>query len=1026
MRTIVALLALMVSGCALADEGVVVRTAVESDLAHGASLIPGGDLENPVDGQFPGWAGWELGYVVDREVRHGGEISARCSNIAATEHRGMTYTVQLNQERPVPILAECWSRAEDVSGARDADYSLYLDLEYMDGTPLWGQIQSFKTGTHDWQRARVAVYPTKPIKSVSVHGIFRIHTGTAWFDDFRLWETDAQQGASMFDGVVCKAVPEPPAALPGPAISTGDGIDLQLDAKTGALAAPALGGFIVRDVSGESAFVRPTGAPKLLDGGSVRWEGEAASLGLRLEATYRNVGGAIRIDGTVRDTTGKDRAVTVYFSYPFDATGGSWHDDQRVSRKIEGSGEFHCLTSVGAGANGNASIYPLACVSTQDRAVAVGSPLDVPRLWRFGYAASFRELYAAVDLGLSPVTESFPSSADFSLVLFSCDPRWGLRSALQRYYDLFPSCFTKRNEKEGIWMPFTDISTVEGFQDFGFQFKEGNDNVPFDEANGIYSFVYVEPMSHWLSMPPEMERTNERAMAMIRERAAAGEPDSQATLSSAITDADGDWYGGITKAPWCDGALYINNPSPSVRPEQAGMLTQFDLRWRAIDSAVQHASGEQSAWRPFDKGYEGAAREGRNGSTAIRAERLGDAAQAAGAAQSILLNQKEPADLVASVWTKAENVTGEPGNSYALYIDLLYSDGSPGWGFVAPAQTGSHDWQLLEQTVTPQKPVRSVSYHLLLRPPHSGTVWFDDASLKVKGREEELLKNPGFEPGDAAVTKAVLDGNYIDSLEMGASMLNYRAEHLKSAKTPLVFDSDGAVAQLMIFNTVEFAAEVAKRMWGQGKMMFANATPISYPWAAAWLDVMGIETNWGAGGKYSPNSDSSMCYRRAICYQRPYLLLLNTVFDDFKPEWMELYFKRCTAYAIFPGMFSHDAANDVYFSRPNLYNRDRHLFLRYVPVIKALSAAGWQPLTMARSDQEKVYVERFGQSGKDVYLTLFNDSDEAKTATITLEGALAQLRGAEDVLNGGEVTIADGAKLSLTIGKEDVVVLRLR
>lgn len=41
-------------------------------------------------------------------------------------------------------------------------------------------------------------------------------------------------------------------------------------------------------------------------------------------------------------------------------------------------------------------------------------------------------------------------------------------------------------------------------------------------------------------------------------------------------------------------------------------------------------------------------------------------------------------------------------------------------------------------------------------------------------------------------------------------------------------------------------------MLEQGKMMFANSTPIRFPWPAGAQDVMGIETNWARGGQYHP------------------------------------------------------------------------------------------------------------------------------------------------------------------------------
>ena len=78
--------------------------------------------------------------------------------------RGASQTVVLNQTRPEPIVAVAWSKAEGVTGSPDTDYSLYLDLVYADGTPLWGQIAPFATGTHDWQRRQVVVLPEKPVR----------------------------------------------------------------------------------------------------------------------------------------------------------------------------------------------------------------------------------------------------------------------------------------------------------------------------------------------------------------------------------------------------------------------------------------------------------------------------------------------------------------------------------------------------------------------------------------------------------------------------------------------------------------------------------------------------------------------------------------------------------------------------------------------------------------------------------------------------------------------------------------------
>ncbi len=110
-------------------------------------------------------------------------------------------TVRLNQVRPEPIVASCWSRAEGVSGGPDADYSLYLDLIYADGTPLWGQAASFDTGTHDWQRRQVVVVPDKPVKELTVYLLFRGHSGKASFRGAELHTIHPPAGACVFDGL---------------------------------------------------------------------------------------------------------------------------------------------------------------------------------------------------------------------------------------------------------------------------------------------------------------------------------------------------------------------------------------------------------------------------------------------------------------------------------------------------------------------------------------------------------------------------------------------------------------------------------------------------------------------------------------------------------------------------------------------------------------------------------------------------------------------------------------------------------
>ena len=125
--------------------------------------------------------------------------------------------------------------------------------------------------------------------------------------------------------------------------------------------------------------------------------------------------------------------------------------------------------------------------------------------------------------------------------------------------------------------------------------------------------------------------------------------------------------------------------------------------------------------------------------------------------------------------------------------------------------------------------------------------------------------------------------------------------------------------------------------------------------------------------------------------------------------------KRSLAYGMFPGFFSADASTKTYFSQPELFERDRPLFKKYVPLCKLVAEAGWQPITLATSSDAKVYVERFG----DKYFTVFNDSQENKTVTLRFEKDFAEFK---ELVSGKTVKVENGA-LTLTLSPEDVAVL---
>jgi hypothetical protein len=406
-------------------------------------------------------------------------------------------------------------------------------------------------------------------------------------------------------------------------------------------------------------------------------------------------------------------------------------------------------------------------------------------------------------------------------------------------------------------MPFARISQIKGWEDFGFRFKEGNEETAWDDAHGLITFRYTEPLTWWMPMSQQMPRTIEAALIEARRLADAGRRPARALFTSGYHDGDGKYVARFIEAPWNRGAVWSMNSMPGV----PGEITDFKLKWN------------------------------------------------------------------------------------------------------------------------PQ----------------------------IK----ERLYGPGRR-GD-------LDGEYVDSSEgYVTDELDLRRDHFAGAETPLTFSTDThrpAIFRGLI--AFEYVRGIAREVHGMGKLMMANSTPDRLCWLAPMLDVMGTETDWNPQGQWRPMSDAELLYRRALCKGKPYCFLMNTEFEHFSNALFEKYMKRALAYGAFPGFFSHNASEGHYFTRPELYERDRPLFRKYVPLCKLVAQAGWEPITLARSSDSHVHLERFGDQGTR-YLTVFNDGRERRAAIVLVEWkAPPNIR---ELVSGGSLSWADG-KATITLEAEDVAVL---
>ena len=829
------------------------------------NLLRNANFQQAPAGKLADWSPAANG-CAPGEGRNGTQ-GLRCDGASGSGWAGASQTVNLNRTNISPILVRGWSKAENIGGSPDNDYSLYVDILYEDGTPLWGQTANFRTGTHDWQQRELLILPEKPVKSLTLHCILRRHSGIAWFDDVSVAEVKTEGDALVFEGVPIAGPGTPSksrlaggnAGVPGDGkprtYATRDGLEVVLQGhvvtslKLGGKeqSTPAPSGFLARDIAANSDLYDFS-------------PGACPELGLKLHTECQAFSNHIVFQGRVSDARGKDRAITLVFALPIDASGWRWGDDIRRNRRVAGKGEFANTVMVRCGATGTMSLYPIAAIYNEREGLALGIDMASAAQYRLVYHPGTKQFYIAYDFGLVPETQRFPGAAEFRFVLFRFDPYWGFRAAFQEYMEIFPEHFAVRSPDQGLWMPFTDVSTVQDWQDFGFRYHEGNNNVAWDDAHGVLSFRYTEPMTWWMRMPKDVPRTPADALR-IRDDLARGADRSQRRMAQ-VSQVAAMWTDSgepsllFRNEPWCNGAVWSLNPNPDL----------------PVPSST---SGQDASDR------------------------------------------------------------GQPYNGATVY-------------------------------------------------------W--NASTK-----NDLY-------GPAA--KGQLDGEYLDSLEGYVTTdLNFRREHFRYTSVPLTFASDTRQPALFKGLAVfEFTKWISQEVHSLGKLMFANGVAYRFSILCPWLDVVGTETDWLSGGKYRPASDTQMSLWRTMSGRKPYLLLMNTDYETFGPEMVEKYFKRSLFYGMFPGMFSHNAADNPYWRNPKWYNRDRPLFRKYLPVIKRVAEAGWQPLTKATCDTPNILLERFGPGADGaVFITLLNDTAERQQGIVKIDLASLGLSGpakARDLLSG--------------------------
>ncbi len=213
------------------------------------------------------------------------------------------------------------------------------------------------------------------------------------------------------------------------------------------------------------------------------------------------------------------------------------------------------------------------------------------------------------------------------------------------------------------------------------------------------------------------------------------------------------------------------------------------------------------------------------------------------------------------------------------------------------------------------------------------------------------------------------DGLYIDQVIMVGGE-NYRRDHFATADRPLSCSERTMMPVLPVWmSSAEFHRAWSERIRGEGGLMMCNMPPSGHIFYAHLFDVIGSEVS------PSRQTAEQTDVRRVFGYQKPITLLLEWHWEH-KPvvtaEQMEQYMNRCLFWGIFPGISNAGPEGGMnYWRHPELYERDRPTWRRYIPAIHAVATAGWRPITCAQFGLPGLWVERWGpgQDGR-VYFTV--------------------------------------------------------
>ena len=217
----------------------------------------------------------------------------------------------------------------------------------------------------------------------------------------------------------------------------------------------------------------------------------------------------------------------------------------------------------------------------------------------------------------------------------------------------------------------------------------------------------------------------------------------------------------------------------------------------------------------------------------------------------------------------------------------------------------------------------------------------------------------------------VANGIRYDSLSewvhLGAE--NFRREHFAFADIPLTFSYRvGRPCQLGYFCALEYMTFVRREMLKQDGITYANGG-IGVPWFTWLLDGISRE-GW------LPQMEG---------YQRIRMLMYQKTCGDWggartgrmSNAEIERHLNTCLTYTWWAGI---DGTSQQTF------DQKRPIFKKYIPILRSLAQAGWEPVTFATAVPEGTIIERFGgEDDRPLFFTVRNTERSSRTISVAID-----------------------------------------